>query len=243
MVTLSSRIHDEIEARILAGEWPPGHRIPTERELTEQYVCSRMTVNKALSQLVREGYIARNRRAGTVVIRPHAQSAILEIHDVRTEVESLGLPYRFKLTQSAVRSATAAEREQLEAAGQLGVRALEAVHTAGRQPFCLEERLINLTAVPSAADIAFDAVPPGTWLLDHVPWTLAEHEISARGANEAAAGALRAEVGTPCLVIERRTRHAGQVVTFVRLTYLGESHSLLARFGPASPDLRPGEFS
>jgi GntR family transcriptional regulator, histidine utilization repressor len=240
-VTLSSRIHDEIEARILTGEWPPGHRIPTERELTEQYECSRMTVNKALSQLAREGYIARNRRAGSVVIRPHAQSAVLEIHDVRTEVESLGLPYRFHLTQSTVRAATAAERERLEAAGQLRVRALEVVHMAGRQSFCFEERLINLAAVPAAAEVPFDAAPPGTWLLDHVPWTVAEHQISARGASEAAAAALCAEVGSPCLVIERRTRHAGRVVTFVRLTYLGESHSLLARFGPASRDSRVAE--
>jgi GntR family histidine utilization transcriptional repressor len=236
-VTLSSRIHDEIEARILAGEWPPGHRIPTE-----QYECSRMTVNKALSQLTREGYIARNRRAGSVVIRPHAQSAVLEIHDVRTEVESLGLPYQFEVTRSIVRAAISAERERLEADGPLRVRVLEVVHTAGRQPFCLEERLINLAAVPAAANVPFNATPPGTWLLDHVPWTLAEHEISARGANEAAAAALRAEVGTPCLVIERRTRHAGRVVTSVRLTYLGESHSLVARFGPASPDSRAAEI-
>ena len=47
--TLHDRIRGDIEARILSGEWPPGFRIPPETELTAQYACSRMTVNKAVA--------------------------------------------------------------------------------------------------------------------------------------------------------------------------------------------------
>ena len=48
--SLYQRILGDIRGRILSGEWPPGHRIPFEHELTEEYGCSRMTVNKALSR-------------------------------------------------------------------------------------------------------------------------------------------------------------------------------------------------
>ena len=104
-------IFSDIERRILSGEWPPGHRISSEKELSEEYGCSRMTVNKALSQLAREGYIQRRRRAGSVVIRPHVQSAVLEIHEIRTEIESLGLPYRYALLTRAQRPIRSCRRD------------------------------------------------------------------------------------------------------------------------------------
>ncbi|WP_411196868.1 GntR family transcriptional regulator, partial [Rhizobium sp.] len=53
--TLHQRILSEIEGRIVSGEWPPGHRIPFEVDLATQYDCSRMTVNKVLTQLAKAG--------------------------------------------------------------------------------------------------------------------------------------------------------------------------------------------
>ena len=52
----------------MSGEWAPGHRIPFEHELATEYGCSRMTVNKALSQLARAGLIERRRRSGSFVL-------------------------------------------------------------------------------------------------------------------------------------------------------------------------------
>lgn len=240
-INLSRRIHDEIEARILAGSWPPGHRIPTERELTEEYDCSRMTVNKALSQLAREGYIARNKRAGSVVIRPHTQSAVMEIHQVRDEVASLGLEYEYRLRSDSVRPATGDETRRFGLDSGSEWRAVVAVHIAGKRPFCLEERLVNLAVVPEAADAPFEVEPVGTWLLGHVPWSEAEHSVSADGACDLAADALGIAPGSPCLVVERQTRHADRFVTWVRLTYAGGTHTLIARFTPARPDLPGGQ--
>ena len=56
-----------------------------------------MTANKAMSELARTGLIERRRRSGSFVRRPQSQAAILEIHDIRAEVEALGLPYRYEL--------------------------------------------------------------------------------------------------------------------------------------------------
>ena len=89
--TLHQRIVADIEGQIVSGAWPPGHRIPFELDLAEQYGCSRMTVNKALTQLANAGLIERRRKAGSYVAQPRAQSAVLDIHDIRDEVQSLGL--------------------------------------------------------------------------------------------------------------------------------------------------------
>ena len=93
--TLHARIRAEIEARILSGAWPPGHRIPPETELVATYGCSRMTVNKAMSSLAAEGLILRNRRAGTVVARPRIHSAVLNIPDIRARIEERGATYGY----------------------------------------------------------------------------------------------------------------------------------------------------
>ena len=81
--TLHQRIRADIEKRILKGAWRPGHRIPFEHELMEQYGCARMTVNKAISSLVATGLIVRRRRVGSFVAEPRAHSAVLEIPDIR----------------------------------------------------------------------------------------------------------------------------------------------------------------
>src|SRR5690606_15257372 len=101
-ISLHERILRDVEGKILSGEWPPGFRIPFEHELTTEYACSRMTVNKALSELVKRGLIERRRRSGSFVTRPHAQSAVLEIHDIQREVQELGLAYRLEVRSRIV---------------------------------------------------------------------------------------------------------------------------------------------
>src|SRR5580704_5603686 len=68
--TLHERIRAEIEEQILTGAWRPGHRIPYEHELTAQFGCARMTVNKAIASLVDAGLIVRRRRVGSFVAQP-----------------------------------------------------------------------------------------------------------------------------------------------------------------------------
>lgn len=85
--TLHQRILTEIEGRIVSGEWPPGHRLPFEVDLADQYHCSRMTVNKVMGQLAKAGLIERRKKSGSFVRQPQIQSAVLQIHDIGAEVE------------------------------------------------------------------------------------------------------------------------------------------------------------
>ena len=102
-LSLHQRILGDIEDRILSGEWQPGFRIPFEVDLAEQYNCSRMTVNKALTQLAKTGLIERRRKSGSYVTQPRAQSAVLEIRDIKLEVQSLGLAYDYRLLSKTKR--------------------------------------------------------------------------------------------------------------------------------------------
>ena len=224
------QIRLDIERRILTGEWPPGHRIPFEHQLMTRYGCSRMTVSKALSELTQADLIERRRRAGTFVRRPNFLSAVLKITDIRAEISALGRSYAYELIKSSRRAAGIADRARLGVLKTGKVIAIACRHCADGVPFAVEDRLIDLDAVPKASTANFALEPPGSWLLHHVPWTEAEHSISAIVADEEAAGALDIAVGAPCLVIDRRTFRSGRTLTAVRLLYPGESHKLVAQF-------------
>ena len=228
--TLYKQIRLDIERRILTGEWPPGHRIPFEHELMARYGCARMTVSKALSELAQADLIERRRRAGTFVRRPKFLSAVLNIPDIRAEITALGRSYGYQLVKRARRIANAADRARLGVRKTGKVIAIACRHSADGVPFAIEDRLIDLDAVPEAAAADFAIEPPGTWLLHHVPWTEAEHAISAIVADDKSAAALDIAIGAPCLVIDRHTWRSARTLTAVRLIYPGESHKLVARF-------------
>lgn len=232
--TLHQRILGDIEGKIVSGEWPPGHRLPFEVDLADQYDCSRMTVNKVMTQLAKAGLIERRKKSGSFVKQPQAQSAVLEIHDIEAEVTSLNLPYSFQVTRRSMRTASAEDVRRFEVQGGAKLLDIVCTHFAGPRQFCVEERLINLENVPEAGEADFKEVSPGRWLLSQVPWSTAEHRIQAVAASAEMAALLGVARGAACLVVERRTWSGLGPITQVRFTYPGDTHALVARFTPAS---------
>jgi GntR family histidine utilization transcriptional repressor len=115
---------------------------------------------------------------------------------------------------------------------------LSCLHLAGKRHYALEQRRILLDAIPSAGDADFAETPPGNWLLDHVPWQEAEHRIMALSADPKIAQQLAIEMGTACLVVDRRTWLSGNLLTAVRMWYPGDRHALIARFTPKAAPAR-----
>jgi GntR family histidine utilization transcriptional repressor len=227
---LHRRIRQELEARIVSGEWPPGHRIPFEHELMARFGCARMTVNKAISSLAAIGLIERRRKRGSFVARQRMQSAVLEIPDIAAEVNRRGERYGYELLACCQRAATAAD--PIGPAGSHQVLELTCRHNAGHQALALEHRLISLAAVPEAVDADFSVNPPGAWLVEHVPWTEAEHRITAINADPRTAALLGISRKTACLVVERQTWRTGIAITFVRQVFRADLYHLVARFTP-----------
>lgn len=233
--TLHDRILNEVRENILSGHWPPGYRIPFEIEMAAAYGVSRMTVNKVLTQLSREGYLDRRRKGGTLVARPRGQSAVMQIADIGEEVRSRGATYSFTLLRCAERASDAETQPLLRSlAPDRPLLDLEYVHIADGAPFCHEQRLISLDAVPTAAKADFSREQAGAWLLRQVPWSTAEHVIRAVSAPLSVARHLGIAPSVPCLEVTRRTAFEERPVTFARLTYPGDAHQLVAVFSPQS---------
>jgi GntR family histidine utilization transcriptional repressor len=128
-----------------------------------------------------------------------------------------------------LRKATRSDLERLPIASGSKVLAVTALHFASDLPFVLEERIISLETVPEAEVEHFVSAPPGTWLLEHMPWTQAEHTIYAEGAGDETATKFGIRVGTTRLVAERKTWQSGAPAAWVRLSYPGDRHRLIAK--------------
>ena len=230
---LHQRITADIEDKIRTGAWPPGFRIPFEHELTAQYGCARATVNKAVSALASAGLIERRRRAGSFVARQHIQSAVLEIPDIEAEVTRRGQAYGYKLLSCAVRRSNPSDPDEARL-GSGSCLEIQCLHLADGQPLALEHRLLNLDAAPEAAAVDFSQDSPGGWLLRHVPWTEAEHRISAVNPDRGDARLLKVRPADACLSVRRWTWRVGEGITFVRQLFPGDAYDLVARFTPGA---------
>ena len=157
---------------------------------------------------------------------------VLDIPDISAEVNARGETYGYALHAAVRRAAREPDRAALALDRPVQLLALTCLHTAAGRPFAFEERLINLEAAPEAADVDFARTPPGGWLLSHVPWTEAEHRISAANATAGVARVLGLQAGAACLILERRTWRGTDKITFVRMSFPGDAYDLVARFTP-----------
>ncbi|MGC3835341.1 GntR family transcriptional regulator [Moritella viscosa] len=92
------QIQDFILEKINSHVWMPGSKIPTELELTKQFSVSRMTVNKAIRDLVNKGLLERTPRLGTFVCQKKVESSLSDIRNIADEIRQRGRTYSNKVT-------------------------------------------------------------------------------------------------------------------------------------------------
>jgi GntR family transcriptional regulator, transcriptional repressor for pyruvate dehydrogenase complex len=83
--TAADRAASGIRALIVAGEYEPGNRLPSERELAQHLGLSRPALREGIRRLRSGGVLESRRGSGTYVsqIDPHA------VYDIRTRLEPL----------------------------------------------------------------------------------------------------------------------------------------------------------
>jgi GntR family transcriptional regulator, histidine utilization repressor len=222
-------IKQHVFKRIRDGEWGPGTQLPGEVELAAEFGCARATINRAMQELSDDGIIERRRKGGTRVKLAPARQVTFEIPLVRVEIEALGAIYKYVVISNSVAPAPHRLEVRLELSSASRVRHIQCLHLADGKPFQLEDRWINLDAVPGAETADFASTSPNEWLVQKVPYTNAEVRFSATSADEFIAKHLGAEIGGPIFTAERTTWLSGKPVTNV-LLYFAPGHQMVANY-------------
>jgi len=92
-----AQILEVIQLRIIAGQYRPGEKIPSVRELAAEAGVNPNTMQKALSELEREGLVMALRTSGRIVTedmemikRTRSQLAREQVQEFVDKMEKLG---------------------------------------------------------------------------------------------------------------------------------------------------------
>lgn len=73
------QIYEQLKSEIAVGNYAEGDLLPSENELCNTYNSTRMTVRKALQELVQDGYIYRKQGKGSIVSSTRKSLGLLSI--------------------------------------------------------------------------------------------------------------------------------------------------------------------
>lgn len=79
---LSDQVEQELLSMLQTGQYVPGDRLPSERELMEMFMVGRSSIREALFTLQRKGFLQINRGDRPRVIEPKPEKMIAEFTDV-----------------------------------------------------------------------------------------------------------------------------------------------------------------
>ena len=105
------QVHQSLEQDIILGNIPLGGQIPTVQELCQRFDTSRITINRALADLERDGYITRQRGRPATVVRTQplpAPSALDPFH-ASGDPRATGMQWRLSSLQYTVATPTHSE--------------------------------------------------------------------------------------------------------------------------------------
>ncbi|WGI63589.1 GntR family transcriptional regulator [Escherichia coli] len=90
-IPMYHQIMENLKKQIVDGTLAPATLIPSEREYADRFGISRMTVRQALSNLVNEGYLYRQKGKGTFVSRKKFEQPLQGLTSFTEDMRQRGL--------------------------------------------------------------------------------------------------------------------------------------------------------
>jgi len=150
----SASLYQQVEATlkemIEGSVYSPGDQISSERELSEQLGVSRMTVRRAIENLVRRGLLERRSTNGTFVRRPQVYRRVGKDLPVglTQQLQEGGAQAGSKLLSFETTLAPLKIAQKLQIRLGLPVIVVRRLRTANDQPFCVETSYFPAERVP-----------------------------------------------------------------------------------------------
>ncbi|WP_171236643.1 GntR family transcriptional regulator [Ruegeria sp. HKCCA6837] len=224
-VQLRQRLEQGIEEGIL----PPNSSLPPEREIAELTDLSRVTVRKAIQELVRKGTIEQRQGSGSFVREPVArvEQSLSHLTSFTEDMERRGFETTSTWLERGIFLPAPDEMLALGLSANDQVARIHRLRAAGGRPMALERAALPLDILPNPTEVtgSLYAVLERS---DHRP-VRAIQKISAINLEAAEARLLDVAEGTAGLRIQRTSYlESGRVAELTRSIYRGDAYDFVA---------------
>ena len=194
-----------LEKEIIQGNLKPGESLPPESEISARYGISRMTVRRAISELISAGMVYSQKGKGTFVAKPRLDDVAFELNDFHEEIVKRGMKPSSKLLGVRIVRADDLLAKKLEISNNTSCIYFRLVISANEEPLVYETKYVVYAKQkpiletelkdPSLASLA-------TIHGDHFP-TTSKRVLHSSVATEEEALILGVAPNTPVFVVEQ----------------------------------------
>jgi GntR family transcriptional regulator len=229
---LYARLESVLAAEIMDGTVMAGDQLPTEDELILRFEVSRITVRRAIQNLVGRGLVEIRRGKGTFVATRQITQELTELTGFVEDMQALGRKPTARLLDKKIVMADKTVASHLALTkGERVVRILR-VRLADGVPVSLDETYLPLEIGEKIITNNLKVEPIFSLLEQkyNIPLIEAEYKLEAMAADKIVSAALNVKTGSPLFRIERTSyTKGGRPVDYERLYYRGDRVRFVTR--------------
>lgn len=240
-VPLYHQIREVLLEAIRNGDFPLDQPIPSERELGEKFDVNRLTVRQAITDMVNDGWLRRQRGVGTFVNdRRPMQMIMPALMGFSERMQRLGLKPGSQLISVEVQLPTRSAAEALRVEPTTKVIRLIRLRLADNEAVMLETAFMPYALVPGLETRIAD--DPSLYHLLATAYNIiaveAEEVLEPVLLTAYEADLLQTEAGRPALLAEGTIYTSGrQVIEFTKSLVRGDKAKYLFHLRRSNADM------
>jgi len=223
------RLAQRIENGIEDGLLEPNMRLPSEREIAAMTDMSRVTVRKAMGELVGTGAVVQLQGSGSYItdIAPHVELSLSVLSSFTEDMARRGFSTELKWLERGIFMPSVEEIDALTLPDMESVARIARIRYADERPMAIERASLPLDMLPNPI-LVTSSLYEVLEADGHRP-VRATQKITAINLDQQNADLLEVEPGVAGLRIERISYLTdGRIVEFTRSIYRGDAYDFVA---------------
>ena len=223
------QLKEDLIAEIVRGAYKPHDRLPSQRELGEEYGLSHMTVRRAINELISEGVIYAQQGRGLFVAEPKQEAELGPLYSFTEDMALRGMKASSRVLEASIVSASTMLANTLQVVIGAPLFYLQRLRLADDEPMALQTAYLPQARCPGLLEHDLNDRSLYQLLRTHYQLNLADSQtaVGADLASETEAERLRLRLPAALLVTEQITYlDNGKPIEFVRSVYRGDRYRL-----------------
>jgi GntR family transcriptional regulator len=241
---LYGKVEEVLASEIARGDLQPGDRLPSEDELLTRFSVSRITIRRAIQNLIQRGVLEIRRGLGTFVLAPKISQELTKLTGFVEDMAIHGRKASARVVSKGIVPANEVVARHLGISNGTRVMRIERVRLADSIPMSFDETYLPLDIGKKIVQHDLRVKPIFTLLEEKYGFALteAEYKLEAAAASAYVAEALAVPEGSPIFRIERTSfTGGGEPVDYETLSYRADRIRFVTRLArrPVAEDTQP----